>query len=295
MNTSILDLHMHSNHSLDGVYDINYILDKCQTKGIKVVSVTDHDSCDCYLDIDKEKTNFKGTIIYGMEADSLVGNKTYDILCYDFKPEKVREWAHGQYGTAESRQTKIFEKLVELCETLNIKIDDSNPYQPDTEYAHAALYRMLEVVPESKEYLEKLNIYTVTDLYRESTTNEDFPLYIDMHIVWPTIEEVRNIIHENGGKIFLAHPFKYGTSDPDEILEACLPYIDGLEICNEPKNEEQVTYLYEFAKKHNLLISAGNDFHGSEKHPEVGVNNINETMEQEILSWINKTTNKIEL
>ncbi len=74
-----------------------------------------------------------------------------------------------------------------------------------------------------------------------------------------------------------------------------MPYIDGLEICNEPKNEEQVTYLYEFAKKHNLLIFTGNDFHGSEKHTEVGVNNINETMEQEILSWVNKTTNKIEL
>ena len=38
---------------------------------------------------------------------------------------------------------------------------------------------------------------------------EEFPLYIDMHIVWPVIEEVREIIHRNGGKIFLAHPFHY--------------------------------------------------------------------------------------
>lgn len=50
---SNLDLHMHSNHSLDGKLDVNIILDKCAEANIKVVSITDHDSCDVYLDIDK--------------------------------------------------------------------------------------------------------------------------------------------------------------------------------------------------------------------------------------------------
>ncbi len=291
---SSLDLHMHSEHSLDGEYNINYILDKCAEKGIKTVSITDHDSCDCYLD--ELNTNFKGTVIYGMEADALVGKTTYDILCYDFDLEPVRKWANNQYGTCESRQTKIFEKLLELCEKLNLKLDDSTPYDAENEYAHAALFRMLQAVPESKEYLDNLNIKTVTDLYREGTVNENFPLYLDMHIVWPAIEEVREVIHQNGGKIFLAHPFKYGKDlNVEGILNACLPYIDGVEICNEPKDEEQVTFLYEFAKKNNLLISAGNDFHGSEKHSEVGVEYITETQEEEMYDWLNKCTNKIEL
>ena len=288
---STLDLHMHSNHSLDGKLDINIILDKCAEKGIKVVSITDHDSCDVYLDINK--TNFEGTIIYGMEADALVGKLTYDILCYDFDLEPVRKWAHSQYGTLESRQKKIFEKLCEICNKLDLKLDDSTPYQDQTEYAHAALFRMLENIPESKQFLDNLNIKTVTDLYREGTTSESFPLYIDMHLVWPTIEDVQKIIHQNGGKIFLAHPFKYGKeTDVEDILNSCLPYIDGIEICNE-SNQEQVQFLYDFAHKHNLLISAGNDFHGSEKHSELGVTNITKDMEDEIYNWVNKAKHKI--
>lgn len=288
---STLDLHIHTNHSLDGKLDVNDILDKCAEKQIKVVSITDHDSCDAFLDIDK--TKFEGTVIYGMEADALVGKLTYDILCYDFELEPVRKWAHGQYGTCESRQTKIFNKLCELCDELGLERDETIPYQAETEYAHAALFRMLEAVPKSKEYLDNLNINTVTDLYREGTVNESFPLYIDMHLVWPSIEEVRDIIHQNGGKIFLAHPFKYGTeTKAEDILNACLPYIDGIEVCNE-SDQSQVEFLYNFAKKHNLLMSAGNDFHGSEKHSELGVTNITKEIEDEIYTWVNKTKHKI--
>lgn len=288
---SNLDLHMHSNHSLDGKLDVNCILDKCALENITTVSITDHDSCDVFLDIDK--TNFEGTIIYGMEADALVGKLTYDILCYDFDLKPVRTWAHNQYGTCESRQTKIFEKLCEICDELGIEKDDSIPYKKESEYAHAALFRMLEAIPESKKYLDDLNIKTVTDLYRESTTNESFPLYIDMHIVWPTIEEVRDIIHQNGGKIFLAHPFKYGKeTNAIDIINSCLPYIDGVEVCNE-SDLDQVKFLYNYAKEHNLLISAGNDFHGSEKHSELGVKNITKEMENEIYNWVNKAKHKI--
>ncbi len=287
---STLDLHMHSNHSLDGNLDVNIILDKCAEKGLKVVSITDHDSCDAILDINK--TNFDGTIINGMEADALVGKLTYDILCYDFDLEPVSKWAHDQYGTCESRQTKIFDKLCEICNELGLKLDNSIPYQAESEYAHAALFRMLEVVPESKAYLDSLNIKTVTDLYREGTVNEKFPLYIDMHLVWPSIEEVRDIIHQNGGKIFLAHPFNYGKdTNPIEILNACLPYIDGVEVCN-GSTEEQVKFLYNYAKEHNLLMSAGNDFHGSEKHSELGVTNITKEIEDKIYSWVNQAKHK---
>ena len=294
-NIRNFDLHMHTNYSLDGVHPVHDVLDACSEAKITTVSITDHDSCDCFEDIDINKTKFRGKIIYGMEADALVGNITYDILCYDFEIEKVREWAHNQYGTVDFRQTKIFDKLALLCEQLNLKIDDSIPYDGKVEYAHAALFRMAYNVPETKTYLEKLNVFTVTDLYRQSTTNVEFPLYIDMHIVWPNIKDVAKIIRENGGKIFLAHPFKYGENkDVGKTLDSCLPYVDGIEICNE-STFEQVQYLYQYAKENNLLVSAGNDYHGSSKHSEVGVSNITDEMAEDINMWLDKCANYIEL
>ena len=291
-----INLHTHSKHSLDGNLDINEIINEGFENGISYLSITDHDNCDTYLDLDTNRINKSGTVIYGMEADALINNVTYDILCYGFDIDKVNSWAKEQYGTIASRQTKIYKKLEELCKTLNIKLDTSTPYNPEKEFAHVAVFRMLETTTKNKEFLSKYNIENVNDLYRESTMNTEFPLYFDMSIVWPKIETLAQVIHENGGKIFLAHPYKYSKNiEVDKLLNSCLSYIDGIEISNEPKNAEEVNYLYNFAKENNLLISAGSDYHGSENHKDFNVNYLTEDMEKDIENWIKEINGKIQI
>lgn len=282
----MINLHTHTNHSLDGVLDVNGVLNICEENNISYVSITDHDTCDAYKDI--KENNFRGTIIYGMEADALIGKETYDILCYGFDLENVSKWAKEQYTTTQERQTKIFNVLKQICEEKDINLDETTPYNPKEEYAHAAIFRML-----NDSFKEKYNLTKISDLYRESTINEDFPLYMDMSIVWPTIEEVRDVIHENGGLIFLAHPFKYGKKDVKELLSQALPYIDGIEIYNE-NTEEETNFLYNFAKENNLLISCGSDFHGTDYHNDINVN-ITDEMQKEIIGWIEKNSNKLVL
>lgn len=279
----MINLHTHTNKSLDGVLDINELLNICEKNNIRYVSITDHDTCDAYKDI--EDNNFTGTIISGIEADALIGKETYDILCYGFNLEKISKWAKEQYTTIEERQTKIFNVLKQICEKQNVSLDESTPYNPKEEYAHAAIFRMLD-----SNFKEKYNLTKIDDLYRESTINEEFPLYMDMSIVWPTIEEVRDIIHENSGLIFLAHPFKYGNKDVNELLNGALPYIDGIEVHN-GNTDEEVKFLYNFAKENNLLMSCGSDFHGTDYHNDISVQ-INDEIEQEITNWINSNPNK---
>ena len=126
--------------------------------------------------------------------------------------------------------------------------------------------------------------------------NTEFPLYFDMSIVWPKIETLAQVIHENGGKIFLAHPYKYSKNiEVDKLLNSCLSYIDGIEISNEPKNAEEVNYLCNFAKENNLLISAGSDYHGSENHKDFNVNYLTEDMEKDIENWIKEINGKIQI
>src|SRR5699024_8634142 len=145
-----------------------------------------------------------------------------------------------------------------------------------------------------QDLLSSYDIKTQGDLYRRSTMEEEFPLYIDMHIVWPGIEEVREIIHRNGGKIFLAHPFHYGKTEIASLLEKVTPYIDGIEISNNPKTKEEVIYLHNYAKTHNLLISAGSDYHGEEDyHNLLTVEGLDQQMEQEISSWTKNCKNLI--
>lgn len=293
---SEINLHTHSKHSLDGNLDINEVINECFGNGILYLSITDHDNCDSYLDLELNKVINKGTLIYGMEADAIINNVTYDILCYGFELDKVRTWAKEYYGTIASRQIKIYNKLVEKCNDINLVLDDSIPYDSEEEFAHAAVFRMLSTTNENQTFLDNYNISSINDFYRLSTMDNKFPLYIDMSIVWPTIEVLSNIIHDNGGKIFLAHPYKYAKGiSVDEILDSCLPYIDGIEICNEPENAEQVNYLYNYAKENGLLVSAGSDFHGSENHNNWNVDYLSEEMKNDIISWINSIPGKIEI
>lgn len=284
----MINLHAHSNHSLDGNVEVNKLLKEAEKNNINYISVTDHDTCACYGDI--KLNGYKGTIIYGIEADAVINDTTYDILCYGFKLNEINTWAKEQYGTVQTRQTKIYNRLIKLCQEKNIKFDDEIKFNPDIEFAHGALFRMLD-----KDFLKKYNINTIGDLYREGTQNKQFPLYIDMNFVWPKIEDLRELIHKNNGKLFLAHPFEYGKEkNVEQILEEAKPYIDGIEIYND-NTKEETEFLYNYAKKNNLLISVGSDYHGSDKHNTLETKYVTEEMEKEILAWINKLNGKITL
>lgn len=289
------NLHTHSKYSLDADKDINEIINLGFNNDISYLSITDHNTCDAYFDIDKNEISGKGTVIYGMEADALINNVTYDILCYGFDVNKVNYWAKEQYGTVESRQTTIYKKLEELCENLGIKLDKTTPFNSKEEYAHAAIFRMLESNEENRKFLKEYNINNINDLYRRSTMDTEFPLYLDMSIVWPRIEKLREVIHNNGGKIFLAHPYRYiKDKNIDDLLNSCAPYIDGIEIYNEPKAFEEVEYLYQYAKNNNLLVSVGSDFHGNERHNKLEIENLPKEMQKDIENWLNEINGKIE-
>ena len=139
---SKINLHTHSKYSLDGNLDGNELVNECLDDGISYLSITDHDSCDVYLDLDLNKIVDNVTLVYGMEADTIINDETYDILCYGFELEKVSAWVKNYYGTVASRQLKIYNKLIELCRKLNLKLDVSIPYDTEKEFAHAAILRM---------------------------------------------------------------------------------------------------------------------------------------------------------
>lgn len=271
-----IDMHIHSNYSLDGELSITELIRKFSEEDFKIISITDHNTCDAY----KEIGNTRGIkVVNGIEMDAIINNHTYEFLCYDFELDKVADYVNKQYESIEKRQRKIFNALVQLCKERKIELENVASYDASKEYAHAAIYRML-----NKTFLNKYNITCINDFYRLSTIDEKFPLYIDMHIVWPDISELSDIIHKAGGKIFLAHPYKYNRS-VDEVLKEASKLIDGIEISNNPKDDKEVKYLYEYAINNNLLISCGSDYHGSGRHCN-RYNYLTEEMIKGIISWL---------
>ena len=271
-----INLHTHSNYSLDGEFDVQYLIEFLKKNDFDIISITDHDTCEAYKHIENE-TNIN--IITGIEADAIINNHTYDFLCYNFKFEEVYNYTKEKYETIDKRQLKIFNKKKKKAKDNNINLSNIDSYDSKKEYAHAALFRMLD-----KNFLEKYNIKSISDLYRTSTIDSSFPLYLDMHIVWPDIKELLEIIHNNNGKVFLAHPYRY-NKNVIEVLEEVKDYVDGIEICNNPNNKEEVEFLYNYAKNNNLLVSCGSDYHGNNRY-NIECEYLNDDMIKDILNWI---------
>ena len=82
----------------------------------------------------------------------------------------------------------------------------------------------------------------------------------------PSLDEVITIIHENGGILFLAHPYVYKMKNTEEFLDNLYDEykdIDGIECYYYDFTKEQIDYIKDFSEKRNLMISGGSDFHGN--------------------------------
>ncbi len=256
---------MHSNISADGVYPVEELLSIAENVGLKTISITDHNSALAHfliknINVDKY---FSGEIVSGIEIDVTHNGVTFDLLAYNFDVVPVMEWAYKKFGTVTDRQSKIRQKLYELLDKNEILYEKDFPWNPKQEFAHINVFNNFSRFPEN---LDKLGtkIADGSDFYRNSTTNNDFLLYLNMDFLWATISEVKSVIHSNGGKIFLAHPYGYKANvDVDRLLDIVLKEgLDGIEVYHTKHSAEQIKYLDTFCKKHNLLISGGSDFHG---------------------------------
>ncbi len=96
---------------------------------------------------------------------------------------------------------------------------------------------------------------------------------------------------EAGGKAFLAHPFEYKFEDTIGFIDDLRKEaeLDGIE-CFHPSSadDNKKDILVNYARKNNLYISGGSDYHGSPKPDiEVGVGRGNLNISKEIIEeWI---------
>ena len=84
----------------------------------------------------------------------------------------------------------------------------------------------------------------------------------------PFIKELVDIIHNNNGRVFLAHPYRY-NKDVKEVLEDVKDYVDGIEIYHPTANEERRQCLRDFAINNKLMMSGGSDYHGPTVKPDI--------------------------
>jgi len=133
--------------------------------------------------------------------------------------------------------------------------------------------------------------------YRKGGSRDDNPFvnfYWDFYaqgkpcyakIKYPDLEETVSLIHRNGGKAVLAHP-GLSLKENFSILDEIIAYgIDGIEAFSSYHDESVSRYFYDTARKKDLMVTCGSDYHGKTK-PSVGLGRMNCSVDENDISLI---------
>jgi predicted metal-dependent phosphoesterase TrpH len=244
--------------------DPKEIIDLAIAMGLSALAITDHDTIDAYkmaVPHAQKKNFFLGT---GVEFSCEFSGVSLHILGYDFSLENEEFIAYcaRQQQKRLMRNREILKKLSQIQifvqeeELLEIHHKASTLGRP---HIAAMMVRKGYV----KSIQEAFHFY-IGDGRRCFVPGDPFPV----------VEAIR-VIHEAGGKAFLAHPHLYSNSHVvKEVLQ--LPF-NGIECFYGRSPHYYAKRWQKMAKQKNLLMSGGSDFHGDAK-PHISLGS----------SWVNK-------
>lgn len=303
-----IDIHTHSTHS-DGTFDVPNILEEAEKLKLSVLSITDHNCVDAYDDIEDEeiRKKFQGTIIPGCEVTTTYNGEIIEILGYGFEYKEFREKLAENTLSDRDRRLRKYKVsciTVDTLEKKGVKFRENfgeeiykNPrqfYDSSHEAVMDAILREIKSYPENAKFfdsidaMEKLN---TKEFVRNMVYNPKSEFYIDQRNLYPSLEKVIEIIHQCGGKAFLAHLHVYSKSVEENLENIVNEYdLDGLECYYTTFEKEQIERLKEFCKQKGLYMSGGTDFHGARKeNHNLGIGRGDLIIPREILNdWIDK-------
>lgn len=269
----MIDLHLHTSYS-DGTKTVIETLEEAEKLGLKIISITDHESCKPYEELDTLdiKKYYSGKIIKGVEIKSAYKGRIIDVLGYNIDTEKMGLWLKEQYkdNTKAKIQSKYLDSHYEKFIKLGVKLlpKDEIKWEPDREWANPIIYRELKRFPENEQYVPA-DMWESYDNFRFNYCyNDASNFYIDKSKDFPKVEDVIDAIHECGGKAFIAHVYIYAwAKDKKAFIDDLITNysFDGIECYYSRFTEEQIKYALEVCEKNNLFVSGGSDYHGANK------------------------------
>lgn len=286
----MIDLHTHTNYS-DGTWNLKKLLEEAEKMNIEVLSITDHDTVNSYKELENinVKDIFKGKIIPGIEFSTVFDGVMFHLLAYNFDYKKLNKFICENYEDKKPDLNKEFNCMIESCKKNNIRIGKLE-YKTDKGWPIDVIFPEIKKYEENRKYFKEDEWNDIDVFYNSCVTNKKFPVFVDFSIHYPKANIVVNAVRNAGGKLFVAHVFKYHLEDTISFLDVLKQkdIIDGVEVYHSSFSEEQIKILKEYCQNNNLLISGGSDCHGEKKANRkigVGYGNLNISKEA-VREWI---------
>ena len=288
----MIDLHTHTKHS-DGSLTTEELLKEAEKTGLKVLSITDHNSVAAYNDLKDygTRTLFRGKIITGVELTTTYKGEVIEILGYNFNIKKMQELLKENVLTFEQTQLKEFELIKKQYRKIGVLFDEANIiFNPKIESSRISFVKEIKKYRENdKFFLFEESLKTNSGFTRNEIFNPKSPLYVNLSSLYPSLEQTIDIIHEADGLAFLAHVYAYSKNISKDLINIIRNYdLDGIECFHTTFTKEQSRYLVDLCLERNMYMCGGSDFHGTrKKNHNIGTGNSNLNIDETIIkTWI---------
>jgi 3',5'-nucleoside bisphosphate phosphatase len=255
----VIDLHSHTDES-DGTFTPRELVDLAMALRLEALAISDHDTFAGYDQALPLARSHGLDLVCGIELSTRVpGSKirTVHLLGYflhDPPPADFREWLDELLAGRRDRNRRLISSLAEQGIEINLQEVEK-------------LGRTLTGRPHfARLLIEKGYVKTYEEAFQRYL-GETAPTYVERFA--PFVETAIQRVIDAGGFPVLAHPVRLGFED----VKAEEKFIGGLraaglvgiEVYHSDHRPADVARYESLARKLNLAVSGGSDFHGGVK------------------------------
>lgn len=244
------DLHIHTTYS-DGTMTPEEVVDDALRCGVSTIAITDHDSVDGHIIACRYGQGKNIHIIPGIEFSSYLSPSEVHILGYFIDVNNI----FLQKMIQQSRDDRVnrIRDMVDKLHTLHVDIDAqeifvlAGPGSPGRMHVAETLWK--------RGYCD-----TILESFSKYI-GDNKPAYVPKKTL--TSQQAIELIRDAGGVAVLAHP---GLTQRDHIIEDLVKCgLQGIEVYYPTHTPQAVKKYLKIAKKYDLAITGGSDFHGERR------------------------------
>lgn len=267
MRDALIDLHLHSTCS-DGNESPRTVIEQASEHGLDVVSLTDHDTTEGWLEATEACADLGVSFVPGMELSASVPGGSVHVLAYLFDPTEPRLAAE----CAQIRDDRYW-RLDAMVEKLAVDYP-----RMTKEFVHSfhteggTLGR-----PTLARALQALGVVDSISEAFDTILAADNERYYVGHYA-PSVERAIELVRSAGGVPVMAHPWTLGrtsmafASMGDEAVHGIFAGLQshglaGVEIDHSENTPYGRDRLREIAAALGLIVTGSSDYHGRGMKP----------------------------
>lgn len=276
MERSSMDLHIHSNFSANGQYNVEEIFQIAKRKGLKTISITDSDCAKANSIAVRMSELYKVNYVPGIEINCNLHGYRVRVLGY-FIQYNSELYSHIENESlvnekrASIDRVRKFEQL--LGRTLDVeRLLKSNRFQ---RISGELIARHVLNRPEYADcrilqpYLKEAANERIYHKFSKDFFSYGKPCYVP--VKYPLLKDVLDVIELTGGISILAHPGKLLSEGGDLIEEALDMGVQGIEVFHPQHTRREMAELLKMATERKLFITCGSGFYQEGTGTEMGV------------------------